>query len=707
VPTNTADLRTDELGRATSTHPEGIEVGDSEVESLISTLRGGSVGARCNAADALGDLGDPRAVEPLIGVLDYAKALRDAAAAALVKIGDAAVEPVAGVLFAHSTARIRAAEILGDIGDPRGVEPLITALQIGAPPVRRRVAAALGKIGDPRAVEPLSTALEDKDRDVRFESAIALGKLGDGRSVESLLAVLRDGGPETRRRAAEVLEGLGWLPSSAADRVLHAVATERWDRAVAEGEPAVGALIAALRSKSSSVREGAAEALGELGDARAVEPLAAARTDESAGVRASVDSALGRLGWQPPAEVEAPAQQDDLTWTLDDVRRLEDEQNVDALLQVIDPGASDQVGWEVRGAAGHALARIGDARAVPALIKGLDLLRGDEAARALGNFKDPRAVEPLLKALRKPRFGNRHAVAEALGKIGDSRAVPGLIGALNVEVELPVFQRTSSPAIDTTLRCSAIEALGEIRDPDAIDALRDALEDEHDFIVHAAEEALGKIPNPAAEEAAAPYRERRQREWEEQALGLIGLLDEGFGMHVPSLGRFDLVAQEAGAPRDSLDGWRVTDDGLLYVDGMAAAGPRACQEHSSPMDDLNAVSRGRYMSFEPEALVVLYGLLLGQDFANHLRDVARTNELLPYAAAVLGGCAGSFAHALRHSGRVSRQPVPRFNEVLLEGDGFEAWQAELRACMDDAAFEQSRILYGVVLSSWSEGVAAP
>lgn len=288
-----------------------------------------------------------------------------------------------------------------------------------------------------------------------------------------------------------------------------------------------------------------------------------------------------------------------MTWTLDDVRRLEDEQNADTLLQVIDPGASDEVGWEVRGAAGHALARIGDARAVPALIKGLDLLRGDEAARALGNFKDPRAVEPLLKALENPRFSNYHVVAEALGKIGDSRAVPGLIGAMNRELDLPLFQRTTPPAIDTTLRRYAIEALGEIGDPDATDALSDALDDEHDSIVRAAEEALAKIPSAEAQQAAAPAAARRQQEWEEQAVARMGLLEAGWEGHLPTLRSFDLVVEMPSGPSGSLQAWRASEDGCLYVDGMVT--PRACQEHPDAMGDLNSVSRGRIMSFEPRA----------------------------------------------------------------------------------------------------------
>ncbi|RMF83541.1 MAG: NACHT domain-containing protein, partial [Nitrospirae bacterium] len=86
----------------------------------------------------------------------------------------------------------RAAEALGKLGDPRAVEPLLQALGDESRGVRRAAAEALGKLGDPRAVEPLLQALGDRYSDVRLAAAEALGKLGDPRAVEPLLQALRD-----------------------------------------------------------------------------------------------------------------------------------------------------------------------------------------------------------------------------------------------------------------------------------------------------------------------------------------------------------------------------------------------------------------------------------------------------------------------------------------------------------------------------------
>jgi HEAT repeat protein len=84
-----------------------------------------------------------------------------------------------------------AAEALGEIGDARAVEPLIVALKEGYTDVRRGAAEALCKIGAP-AVEPLIAALKGTNGTVRRDAAESLGKIGDTRAVEPLIAALKD-----------------------------------------------------------------------------------------------------------------------------------------------------------------------------------------------------------------------------------------------------------------------------------------------------------------------------------------------------------------------------------------------------------------------------------------------------------------------------------------------------------------------------------
>ncbi|HEX5037882.1 MAG TPA: HEAT repeat domain-containing protein [bacterium] len=75
------------------------------------------------------------------------------------------------------TKRSKAAEALGELGDPRAIKPLIRALGDGDKLVRMAAAEALGELGDPRAVKPLIRALGDDDAWVRSDASKSLGKL--------------------------------------------------------------------------------------------------------------------------------------------------------------------------------------------------------------------------------------------------------------------------------------------------------------------------------------------------------------------------------------------------------------------------------------------------------------------------------------------------------------------------------------------------
>jgi hypothetical protein len=112
--------------------------------------------------------------------------------------------------LSHTDEEIRAiaAEVLGEIGDARAVEPLIAALGDAEAGVRANTAAALGWISDARAVEPLVASMRDAEAKVRIYAAVALGQIGEP-AVGSLIAALRDADEGVRVRAAEVLGRIG------------------------------------------------------------------------------------------------------------------------------------------------------------------------------------------------------------------------------------------------------------------------------------------------------------------------------------------------------------------------------------------------------------------------------------------------------------------------------------------------------------------
>jgi len=157
-----------------------------DVTSLIQKLNNDDLLIRLNAIKALGDARDARAVEPLVAALGD-KNCGCAASNALVKIGNTSVEPlIAALKDENMIARRNAAKALGEIKDPRAVKPLITTLKDEDATVRWQAVKALGEIKDPRAVEPLVSTLKDDNTIVRWHAAKALENIGDP-SVKPLI----------------------------------------------------------------------------------------------------------------------------------------------------------------------------------------------------------------------------------------------------------------------------------------------------------------------------------------------------------------------------------------------------------------------------------------------------------------------------------------------------------------------------------------
>jgi HEAT repeat protein len=66
---------------------------------------------------------------------------------------------------------------LGKIGDPKAVEPLVEVLQDVTSNVRDEAALALGRIGDARAIPVLERVLKDDNKFVREAAEGALQML--------------------------------------------------------------------------------------------------------------------------------------------------------------------------------------------------------------------------------------------------------------------------------------------------------------------------------------------------------------------------------------------------------------------------------------------------------------------------------------------------------------------------------------------------
>jgi len=179
-----------------------VEVGVPAVESLILTLTGKDENMRGKAAWALAQIGDSRAIIPLINSLkDEDSGVHEATIKALKEIGQPAIGKLLTTLKKGDwETRLTVAKALKclewqpdkseagaiywimqqqwdkcvEIGVP-AVEPLILILNGRRDGDMRGMAAwALGQIADPRAVEPLIGILNVKERSVRKASALAL-----------------------------------------------------------------------------------------------------------------------------------------------------------------------------------------------------------------------------------------------------------------------------------------------------------------------------------------------------------------------------------------------------------------------------------------------------------------------------------------------------------------------------------------------------
>src|SRR5207247_1971665 len=196
---------------------------------------------------------------------------------------------------------------------PEAVRHLLVVLADENPRVRAEAALMLGRIKDRAAGVPIVKLLTDPEPIVRTAAAEALEQLADPRSADAWIETMGD--PDLRIIASRSLKHIGELRERI-EGILNGlrdledtVALEEARVGVvmnlmALGRPAVSDLREALEDGHWMVREVAAQALGLIGDMRAVEPLLRkAKADRDMGVRESCIKALGEFGDARAVEV--------------------------------------------------------------------------------------------------------------------------------------------------------------------------------------------------------------------------------------------------------------------------------------------------------------------------------------------------------------------------------------------------------------------
>lgn len=217
------------------------------VELLIAQLLDGPADERREAALALGHSEDPRAVRPLIHVLDHPDdRLFGYVIGALGSLGPLAVPELSGMLR-------------------EGPGPVSTRARTGA-------LSALGISADPRAVPAVAEVLSGPDPYLQGLAADTLGRIGTAEVIRPLARALFEGNPRAGKALADVKD------------------------------PAVVQVLgSALAHEFPPVRVQAAIALGTRGDPRAISPLCEALTTATGALGCSIAEALSHIAERHPA----------------------------------------------------------------------------------------------------------------------------------------------------------------------------------------------------------------------------------------------------------------------------------------------------------------------------------------------------------------------------------------------------------------------
>ncbi|MCE5323578.1 HEAT repeat domain-containing protein [bacterium] len=363
------------------------------VGRLIEATKYANPQIRWRAAFSLGEIGDQRGYPAVLALLDDKDMqVRADAVDAAGKLGGVnAIEPLSKVIMDASNdshvATHAAWELMwmGDVALPA----LLDVWRYGTLEARKVVVQPLGEIGNPAAIEPLAEYLNDES--LRFDVASALGKLGDIRALDVLIDYLCDHREDYSEGSAEWgLIGLGTL------------AVERLVEVTVNGSP--------------EAKKEAIHALGEIGDASAIDRLTVLLDVPELDCAALI--ALGKCG---------------------------DKCVLPRLLEMAREADED---WDVEVAS--AIGKFGD-EAVEELSRVANLgvkYSREMAACALSNIASEKSISVLEHMLTDPDDDVRYWVLDSIWEIGSGN--------------LPIFGQRSLDLIETllddadnTVRCRA------------------------------------------------------------------------------------------------------------------------------------------------------------------------------------------------------------------------------------------------------------
>jgi len=208
---------------------------------------------------------------------------------------------------------IKTAMIFGKKNHRQAIEPLISVLSSPNEKVRSAAAEALGNLAhyeESAMITPLIEALDDACDEVRFSAALALGKTEDEQALTPLISLLKqDTNPFVRDSAAKALENFYYEESLASlikalsdnNEMVRSTAAVSLNSIILPDlinpivKMSILPLIHSLKVIDNKGRCAAAEALGKIGDNRAIKHLERLLNDKKKEVQSAAQSAINNI----------------------------------------------------------------------------------------------------------------------------------------------------------------------------------------------------------------------------------------------------------------------------------------------------------------------------------------------------------------------------------------------------------------------------
>jgi len=372
--------------------------------------------------------------------------------------------------------RLYVAQVLGDKRDARAIPALVKSLDDADPNLRYHVVEALGKLRAAEAVDDLLNIVESGDFYLAFPAIDALNRIGDPRVAPRLVPLLKN--DLLMAPVSELLGNLG-------DEEVLSPLVDLLNQPGAHVTVIASAMAALCDRYETLYHEGehiadlAARCMAPAGLQNLLDALPHARDDE-------IRSLAMVLGW-----LEGPAVERSLTRLMGHPAARGEV--VEALVRyggrVTDLLTAQLTSEEldIRYAAVIALGRIGDPKAVPALVKTLS--RDPEltvvAAGALAKIGDRQAYTALLGLMGHPQTAVRQAVISALNSLGHP--------------QMPQDMNRLMGDADPRVRESAVKIAGYFGFVECIPALLKRCRDSHEGVRRAVVEHLPYLEEESAD----------------------------------------------------------------------------------------------------------------------------------------------------------------------------------------------------------------